>query len=211
MLATRITTLVHQHHPCTPHVSSHVLPAGHVWPDRVARSSGSTTRAARRSNGLKKVTGDALDAAVVPSVPGEQGGPATERPGLPHCSAVWTKVQRDLSSDVRQITSMVSRTSCPTVSVSRQKGPDPAEAGVWAEEHVAYGNGGAILPPVGLSGTHNGRVGVAGLGAASDCLSKAHVRMLSDDPSLPTSFDRHDSFPARSIPRRAETLRSQRA
>ena len=25
--------------------------------------------------------------------------------------------------------------------------------------------------------------------------------MLSGDPSLPTSFDRHDSFPARSIPR----------
>ena len=40
---------------------------------------------------------------------------------------------------------------------------------------------------------------------------KAHVRMLSDDPSLPTSSDCHDSFPARSIPRRAETFRAQRA
>ena len=86
-----------------------------------------------------------------------------------------------------------------------------AEAGAWAEGHGASGNGAAILPPVGLSGTHNGRAGFAGSGAASDWLSQAHVRMLSDDPSLPTSFDRHDSFPARSIPRRAETLPSQRA
>ncbi len=57
-----------------------------------------------------------------------------------------------------------------------------AEAGARAEGHGGYGNGGAILPPVGLSGTHNGRAGVVGSGAASDWLSKAHVRMLSDDP-----------------------------
>ncbi len=56
-----------------------------------------------------------------------------------------------------------------------------AEARAWAESHVGYGNGAAILPPVGLSGTHNGRAGVAGSGA-SDWLSQAHVRMLSDDP-----------------------------
>ena len=57
-----------------------------------------------------------------------------------------------------------------------------AEAGAWAEGHVGSGNGGAILPPVGLSGTHNGRAGFARSGAASDWLSQAHVRMLSDDP-----------------------------
>ena len=57
-----------------------------------------------------------------------------------------------------------------------------AEARAWAEGHGGYGNGGAILPPVGLSGTHNGRSGFAGSGAASDWLSQAHVRMLSDDP-----------------------------
>ncbi len=57
-----------------------------------------------------------------------------------------------------------------------------AEAGAGAEGHVGYGNGGAILPPVGLSGTHNGRAGFAGSGAASDWLSQAHVRILSDDP-----------------------------
>ena len=49
-----------------------------------------------------------------------------------------------------------------------------AEARAWAEGHVGYGNGGAILPPVGLSGTHNGRAGVAGSGAASDWL--AHLK-----------------------------------
>ena len=36
-----------------------------------------------------------------------------------------------------------------------------AEAGAWAEGHGGYGNGAAILPPVGLSGTHNGRAGFA--------------------------------------------------
>ena len=39
---------------------------------------------------------------------------------------------------------------------------------------------------------------------------ETHVRMLSDDPSLPTSFDRHESFPARSIPSRADTRPSPR-
>ena len=44
-------------------------------------------------------------------------------------------------------------------------------------------NGAAILPPVGLSGTHNDRAGFAGSGAAAAWLSKAHVRLiLSDDP-----------------------------
>ena len=57
-----------------------------------------------------------------------------------------------------------------------------AEARAWAEGHVGYGNGGAILPPVGLTGTHHGRAGFAGSGAASPWLSKAHVWMLSDDP-----------------------------
>ena len=57
-----------------------------------------------------------------------------------------------------------------------------AKPGARAEGHVGYDNGAAILPPVGLSGTHNGSAGVAGSGAASDWLSHAHVRMLSDDP-----------------------------
>ena len=38
-----------------------------------------------------------------------------------------------------------------------------AQAGRRAEGHVGYGNGGAILPPVGLLGPHNGKAGVAGV------------------------------------------------
>ena len=60
-----------------------------------------------------------------------------------------------------------------------------AKADTWAEGHVGYGNGVAILPPVGLSGTHNGRAGFAGSGL----LSKAHVRMLSDTGCLKILID----------------------